>query len=81
MEFSTYILYSATLDKYYIGSTGDLPRRLTEHNRGKTAFARRGMPWELVHSEQFDSRRAAYQRELEIKRKKSRRYIEWLIAS
>ena len=47
--FIVYIIYSAKLKKYYTGSTDDLSRRLKEHNRGKKAFTRIGIPWELVH--------------------------------
>ncbi|WP_131838622.1 GIY-YIG nuclease family protein [Acetobacteroides hydrogenigenes] len=32
--FWVYILYSAKLDRYYIGSTNNLARRLAEHERG-----------------------------------------------
>ena len=30
-----YILYSEKLNKFYVGSTTDIERRITEHNRGK----------------------------------------------
>ncbi|PKP25613.1 MAG: hypothetical protein CVU03_07080 [Bacteroidetes bacterium HGW-Bacteroidetes-2] len=31
MYFFTYIIYSKTLDGYYIGSTKDVPQRVEEH--------------------------------------------------
>ena len=77
--YFVYILYSPKLDKYYVGSTNNLERRLAEHNRGKTSFASLGMPWELKYSESFATRAEAYRREMEIKKKKSRKYIEELI--
>ena len=49
-----YILYSEKLNKYYIGSTTDLNRRLIEHNRGKEKFTKTGMPWKLVYHETFE---------------------------
>ena len=76
-----YILFSRKLDKYYIGSTNDLHRRLEDHNRGKTPFTKLGMPWELKYTENFETRKDVIRRELEIKRKKSRKYIESLIAT
>jgi putative endonuclease len=74
-----YILYSRSLDSYYIGSTDDLIKRVDRHNRGTEKYTRRGVPWELVYREEFVSKSEAYRRELAIKKKKSRRYIEWLI--
>ncbi|WP_394701034.1 GIY-YIG nuclease family protein [uncultured Acetobacteroides sp.] len=79
--FWVYILYSAKLDRYYIGSTGDLARRLVEHERGKTAYSRQGSPWVLKYSETYSSRSEAYCREMEMKGWKSRKRIESLIAA
>jgi putative endonuclease len=79
MHHTTYILFSEKLGKYYIGSTDDLDRRLTEHNRGKTTFTRTGVPWVLVYREDFGSKAEAYKREIEIKKKKSAKYISTLI--
>ena len=36
--YIVYILYSSRLDKYYIGRTNDIVRRLSEHNRIKGKF-------------------------------------------
>ena len=74
-----YIVYSVKLDKYYTGSTNNLVRRLQDHNRGKTAFARQGMPWELKFFEEFTSKKDAYRREMDIKKRKDRNYIIKLI--
>ena len=76
-----YILYSVKLNKYYVGSTTDMERRLNDHNRGKEKFTQTGMPWRLVYSELFDELANARRREQEIKKKKSRKYIEILISS
>ncbi len=76
-----YILYSLKLNKYYIGSTIDIERRLEEHNRGKEKFTRTGTPWTLVYKEALSSLVEARNRELYIKKMKSRKYIESLISS
>lgn len=81
MQSHVYILFSLKLNKYYVGSTPDLQRRLAEHNRGKEKFTKTGVPWLLVYSETFEQLTAARKRELEIKKKKSRKYIESLIHS
>ena len=74
-----YILYSLSRDRYYIGATQDTALRLTQHNSGRTKSTSSGKPWVLVHTESFDTRSEALKRETEIKNKKSRRYIEFLL--
>ncbi|MEO6838945.1 MAG: GIY-YIG nuclease family protein [Ginsengibacter sp.] len=72
----TYILYSTKLNKYYVGACTDLERRLYEHNIGHSKFTSTGIPWVLKYSEIFETLPEAKKRELEIKKKKSRKYIE-----
>jgi putative endonuclease len=75
-----YIIYSAKVNKYYAGACTNLERRLYEHNIGHSTFTSTGVPWELRYTEQFSSLPEAKKRELEIKKKKSRTYIENLTA-
>ena len=79
MRFYTYILYSKKLNKFYIGSTDDVNKRLAEHNRGKTTFTRTWFPWELVYKETFETRSDAFKHERYIKAQKSSKYIRGLI--
>ncbi|WP_161890244.1 GIY-YIG nuclease family protein [Pontibacter russatus] len=81
MPFYTYILYSEKLDRYYIGSCQDMEVRLEQHNAGRNKSTKAGVPWVLKHTETFEARSTATQRETQIKNKKSRKYIEWLINS
>ena len=81
MPSCCYILYSSKLNKYYVGSTTDLERRLEDHNRGKEKFTKTGTPWILVYKEQFEDLKLARQRELYIKKMKSRKFIVNLISS
>ena len=77
MKFYVYIIYSACLDKYYIGHTDNLEKRVSEHCIRKNLGA---SDWKLMHVEEFETRAEAMKRELGIKRKKRRTYLEWLIA-
>jgi putative endonuclease len=78
--YSIYILFSLKTNKYYVGSTDDLHGRLKPHNTGSTPSTKSGAPdWEIRYTETVPDRTAALKRELEIKKKKSRNYIEWLI--
>ncbi|MBC5775469.1 GIY-YIG nuclease family protein [Pontibacter sp. KCTC 32443] len=81
MAFYTYILYSETIDRYYVGSCQDLDVRLTQHNTGRSKSTKAGSPWQLKYKDTFATRAEAQSRENEIKKKKSRKYIEWLISS
>jgi len=75
-----YILQSQTTGRYYIGSTTDLQRRLSEHNRSHSPATRGRGPWALVYQETFATLLEARRRELEIKRWKSSKLIASLIA-
>jgi len=79
-QFTVYIVYSPTLDKYYVGYTTDLPKRLTEHNSGISTYTSKASDWIIKYTENFSDRESAMKREREIKNKKSRKYIVWLIA-
>lgn len=78
--YTLYILYSKRLDRYYVGYTNDLSRRLTEHNRVKGKYTDIGFPWILVYKEAFETKRSAIARERYIKSRKSRSFIIELIA-
>ncbi|MFO7841502.1 MAG: GIY-YIG nuclease family protein [Fidelibacterota bacterium] len=77
--YFTYILFSQSLNKYYVGYTSDLNSRLDHHNRGASRYTRRGVPWKIVYVEKYAQKNDAIVRERDIKKKKSRKYIEQLI--
>ncbi|MBM4176734.1 MAG: GIY-YIG nuclease family protein [Ignavibacteria bacterium] len=79
--FYTYIIFSEKLNKYYVGHTDNILRRMDEHNSGKSNFTKLGKPWSLKYTEQFSNRSEAMKREFEIKSRKSKRFIEKLISS
>ena len=78
--FTVYILQSVKSGRFYVGHTEDINARLSRHNSGQVTATRNKDPWELVHRESFGMRSEAVRRELEIKSKKSRKYIGALIA-
>lgn len=77
--YQVYILHSQKLNRYYVGFTNDLQRRLAEHNRKKGKYTDAGIPWELVYTENYSTRQSAMKRERFIKSRKSRNFIEHLI--
>jgi putative endonuclease len=79
--FYVYILYSAIRNQYYVGHTYDVQKRLLQHNAGQTPSTKSGRPWILVYTEAYNEKSPAAKREVEIKRMKSRVYIETLVKS
>ncbi len=75
----TYIIQSQTTDAFYIGSTHDPSLRLQHHNDGWTKSTKSGITWKLVYLDEHLTKSDAIHREYEIKRMKSRVYIERLI--
>ena len=80
-DFCVYIIYSETRDRFYVGSCEDLQKRIADHNSGRSTYTKSGKPWTLMYSEQFSTRSGAVERERSIKKKKSRKFIEFLISS
>ena len=80
--YYTYILFSKSLDKYYIGYTGDdLAERVRKHNSNHKGFTGGIGDWSIVYKEVFESKSEAYARERQIKSWKSRKLLEKLIAT
>ena len=79
MKYYIYILYSISLNKYYVGSTEDIQSRLEKHLQNHNGFTGKAKDWVLKYSETFSSRSESIIRELQIKKWKSRKMIERLI--
>jgi len=75
-----YILFSTSLDKYYIGCTSSsLEERLRRHLSDHHGFTAKAKDWRIVYSEHFPDKALALKREKEIKSWKSKGIIEKLI--
>ena len=80
--FYIYILYSKSADKFYIGQTSDVVRRLHEHNHPIvfSKYSAKYIPWELELSFPVSQERGdALIMEKFIKSQKSRSFILKLI--
>ena len=73
--FYVYILRSIKDHKRYIGMTGDLDRRLQEHNTGLVVSTKNRRPLEFIYSEQFETKKEAADRERFFKTGKGREYL------
>jgi putative endonuclease len=65
--FTTYVLQNTSSKKYYIGSTNNLERRLSEHNRGQTKSTRKEGKWVLIYKEIYSTNKESKLRERMIK--------------
>ncbi len=79
MSYFVCILQSDVDGSYYVGYTYDTALRLVHHNDGWTISTKGKRPWKIVYTEEYGTKTEAIKREKEIKRKKSRSYIESLI--
>ena len=64
--------------RFYIGSTGNLDKRLAQHNAVRkegSKFSHKNGPWSLVWKEPHPTRASAMQREKQIKAMKSAKWI------
>ena len=65
--YTVYVIQSKKNRHYYIGSTGDINKRIFYHNNNKNRSTKNKGPWELVHSEIFEDKKSAWLRERQIK--------------
>ena len=79
--YYVYILYSMSVDKYYVGYTSDPDDRLYKHNKKHRGFTAQATDWKLVYNKTCITKNVAMARERQIKKWKSRRMIENLISS
>jgi putative endonuclease len=75
-----YILYSAGLDKYYVGHTAlSVEERLRRHLADHKGYTAKTKDWAVVHVENFPTKTLAHRREREIKAWKSKQKIRELV--
>ena len=72
-----YILYSQSIDRFYIGETIDVENRLSEHNEHffTGAFTSKANDWTVFLTLECKNRTQARMIESHIKRMKSKTYI------
>jgi len=74
--YSTYVLYSKSHDRLYIGFSSDYLRRFEWHNSlSKKGFTINYRPWVIIHVEHFDTKPEAMHREKQLKSGQGRAWI------
>ena len=75
--YYVYVLKSP--NQFYIGSTGDLKRRLVEHKTNRSIATKNRGPWKLVYYEASESKSDALHREIYLKTAWGKRYLKMRI--
>ena len=83
--FYVYAIYNKERNKIYIGQTADLERRLKRHNgelksKLSSFTSKNAGNWELIYSEEIDTRENAMKREKQLKTFKGRLFIKSLFS-
>ncbi len=77
---TSYILYSNSINRYYIGSTDlEIEERLKKHLSNHDGFTAKAKDWKVVYCKHHSSTSEARKNELKIKKSKSRKVIEELV--
>jgi putative endonuclease len=77
--FTVYVLYSVKFNQIYIGFTSDIANRFLSHNELATkGYTIRYRPWEIAHTEEFETKTEALKREKYLKSTQGRKFV-WTI--
>ena len=65
---------------HYIGYSADLAKRIRRHNHNSVRSTKNKGPFKIVYQERFATKTEARKRENELKRRKSSKVLDTLIA-
>ena len=77
--YYVYVLLSKLDDKFYIGFTEDLRKRLQEHNDGKSFATKCRRPFELIFYEAYRNKYDALRREKYFKSTKGKTSLKSML--
>ncbi len=77
-DYIVYVIYSESIDSFYIGQTIDIDLRIQQHNSHffENASTRKAKDWVVYYKLVCQSRHQAILIENHVKKMKSRRYLE-----
>ena len=74
--YYTYVLFSSSTGKIYIGFSSNIEARLKSHNDpANRGWTKKYQPWIIVHLEEFENKSKAMLREKELKTARGRKFI------
>lgn len=79
MFYYTYILLSEKDNKFYIGLTRNLKRRIEQHNEGEVPSTKARRPLKLIFYEAYLNEKDAVRREDYLKTSKGKRTLKLML--
>lgn len=79
MFYYVYVLQSVKSSRLYVGFTGDLVKRLKEHNRGIVFSTKPFVPWKVIHYMAYLDRKDAIRREKYLKTSQGSRLLKRML--
>ena len=76
-----YVLYSEKFDRTYTGMTTDVVKRLKQHNAQQNRSTKAYVPWKIIFTEEFKTRKEAREKEKYLKTGVGRDFIKTLVQS
>ena len=71
-----YVLYNEEVERFYIGSTRDMAKRIKDHWAGRVRSTKAYRPWKIVHTEEYESYSDARKRENFLKSGVGRKWLK-----
>ena len=79
--YFVYVLYSEKFDRTYTGMTTDVIKRLKQHNAQQNRSTKAYVPWKIIFTEEFKTRKEAREKEKYLKTGVGRDFIKTLVLS
>ena len=79
MKYFVYVIKSNKYNRLYVGLSKDPQARLKDHNFGRVFSTKGFRPWEIVYTEEVDSREDARKREKYLKSGIGKEYLKSII--
>ena len=79
MFYCVYIFFDNTQERFYVGFTANIERRIKEHNRGQNWTTKRMLNRKIVFTECFTSEEDARRREKYFKTTKGRKTLKIML--
>jgi putative endonuclease len=80
MLYTVYILHSPTYNKIYIGYTSNMAQRFLSHNElSPKGWTARFRPWNILYTEEYQSKTEAMQRERFLKSGQGREFTHTML--
>ena len=74
--YNIYVLKSSKDNKFYIGCTSNLNKRLLDHNKGRVKSTKSRKPLELIFKEKYSDKYQAFNKERYYKTAKGKKELK-----